>query len=320
MSRKNRKAFHITAIIILLALIILLLIGIYLIKLSNDLNVVTINKQALSAQPEISSEIKNIALFGVDMRNGQSGDARSDAIIIASVNKADNTISLSSILRDTAVEIEGYGTGKINSAYKRGGAELAIKTINQNFGLDITDYITVNFASMAEIIDAVGGIEITLTEAEVADANNSIYEQANVAGLPKDIIKSAGKQTLSGTQAVAYARIRYVKTSEGEHDDFGRTDRQREVIDATLAKIKQNGVFSYPSMASSLLPALETSLEFSEIISLSRVMLHKFEVLQQRFPERSALIGDGTIYIGSEQCLNADLNSTKEAIYRFIYH
>lgn len=111
---------------------------------------------------------------------------------------------------------------------------MAVKTLNQNFDLNIREYATVNFNQMAQIVDSVGGVDIELSEAERKDANRSIWEQSEVAGLPPDYIGSAGLQTLNGTQAVAYARIRYVGNA-----DFQRTSRQREVLRQIFEKVKK---------------------------------------------------------------------------------
>lgn len=121
-----------------------------------------------------SSDIVNIALFGVDQRNNQE-QVRSDSVMILSVDKKHNKIKIISLMRDTYVEIEGYGKTKLTHAYYYGGPQLAVKTINQNFGTNITEFATVNFQQMAAIIDAVGGVEIDISEAERKNANGSIF-------------------------------------------------------------------------------------------------------------------------------------------------
>ncbi len=154
--------------------------------------------------------------------------------MIATVDKRHNKIKLASVMRDSYVPIDGYGKNKLNSAYFYGGPELAIKTLNQTFGLDISDYVTVNFSEMAAIVDAVGGVEIDISEAERKDANHNMIEQAAMDGSQVDTIQKAGLQTLSGMQAVGYARIRHVGNA-----DFERTQRQRNVMQAIFKKGKE---------------------------------------------------------------------------------
>lgn len=257
--------------------------------------------------------VVNIALFGVDQREGETA-FRSDAIMILSVDKPGGKLKLSSIMRDSLVEIEGHGQTKITKAYFYGGPELAVKTLNQNFDLNIREYATVNFKQMADIIDAVGGVEIDISEAERENANNSIREQSLVAGLPADYIESAGLQTLNGTQAVAYARIRYVGNA-----DFERTSRQREVLRKVFDKALDMNPLQYPEFARKFLPTVETSLDLGDILSLADVMLKKPTLEDVRFPTNADLIGNGSITVNGENCLNLDLESTSEKLHAFIY-
>ena len=130
----------------------------------------------------MDDSIKNIALFGLDSRNGEF-TGRSDVIMILSVDNKHGKLKLTSILRDSELTIEGEGNDgsylnyvdKINAAYFYGGPELAIRTINQNFGLDIRDYVTINFANMASIVDAFGGVDIELTAEEVEAVNDNLW-------------------------------------------------------------------------------------------------------------------------------------------------
>ena len=131
---------------------------------------------ALGIQAGVFSDpqIQNIALFGVDAREEDDDTGRSDSLMILTVDKRHNKLKLTSILRDSEVQIEGYGSDKITHAYAYGGPELAIKTLNQNFYLDIQDYVTVNFFQMAKIVDAFGGVDLTITEDEMHEINNNL--------------------------------------------------------------------------------------------------------------------------------------------------
>ncbi len=318
MQKPKQKKLRFGFIVVFILFIVLVLGGLYFTQILSELNHNDLDKGKLGIAVPVKDNpndksVTNIALFGVDRRNNQK-DVRSDAIMVMSIDKKHNKIKLSSIMRDIAVEIEGHGKNKITKAYFYGGPELAVKTINQNFNLDITEYATVDFKQMATIVDAVGGVEIDISEAERLDANNSIYEQSAVAGLPQDIIKKAGLQTLSGTQAVAYARIRHVG-----NNDFERTDRQREVLGKMFSKALSMNKLQYPEFARKMLPAVETSLDIGEILGLSSIMLRDVQFKEMRFPMNSDLIGDGSIYINKEQCLDVDLELMTEHIRQFIY-
>ena len=217
-------------------------------------------------------------------------------------------------MRDTYVAIEGHSNTKLTHAYYYGGPQLAVKTINQNFGMNITEYATVNFQGMAEIIDAVGGVEIDISEAERQNANISIQEQA-AYGMEPDYIEKAGLQTLNGTQAVAYARIRYVGNA-----DFERTDRQRKVMEQLFYKALDMNPLQYPEFARKLLPYVETSLDIGEILGLSTIMLRDVSMEQLRIPMNEHLIGSGSIRDSSGgSCLNVDLEAATKTIQEFIY-
>ena len=153
-------------------------------------------------------DIVNIAVFGLDSRTHENS-GRSDLIMVLTFDSIHGKIKATSIMRDSLVDIKGVGNVKINSAYAYGGAKLAINTINRNFGLNITDYISVNFSQMAEIVDAVGGIEVEISEAERQNANKYIKEMAKEEGFEPDLIEESGAVKLRGYQAViirAYAR------------------------------------------------------------------------------------------------------------------
>jgi len=209
------------------------------------------------------NEVTTIALFGIDDRGDGAG--RSDAILLLTVDPGNHKVKVTSLMRDSYVNVDGYGMTKLGHAYIYGGAQLAIKTINQNFDLNITDYVTVNFNQLAEVIDALGGVEIDITEAERASANVNIREVAILNGDEggADYIEAAGLQTLSGSQAVGYARIRNVGNS-----DFERTERQRLVLNKLFDKALKLGPTQYPAVLAKILPLVQTSLTNSEILSI----------------------------------------------------
>lgn len=328
--KEGRRRKKIGWIILAVVLVLLAGIGIYVADILSGLNHQELDQDDLgissSSQTQQGQDpeggdgirddgdtsITNIALFGIDEREGET-QFRSDAIIIASVDKQHNKIKLSSLLRDTLVEIEGHGQDKLGHAYFYGGPQLAVKTLNQNFGLDIREYVTVNFAELANIIDAVGGIEIDVSEAEMLDANNSIWEQVQVAGLDPTPIEQPGLQILNGTQAVAYARIRHVGNA-----DMERTDRQREVLSKLFDKALSMNPLEYPEFARKFLPTVQTSLDIGEILGLAGIMLRDVTLEDARFPTNADLIGNGESIIDGVSYVNADIESTAERLQAFI--
>lgn len=209
--------------------------------------------------------VTNIALFGVDAPMGQKG--RSDAIMIVTIDKNSKKIKLSSIIRDSYVNIPDRGMDKVNHAYAFGGPELALKTLNSNFHLNIKDFATVNFTTLPKIIDILGGVSITVTNAEAAQI-----------GVPK-----AGTYNLTGGQALTYARIRKIDS------DFARSDRQRTVMEAIIKKMLNKPVTSYPSSLSKILPLVTTNMNSNDILSLAgSVVTNGIRTIEKnRFPEDS---------------------------------
>lgn len=259
-----------------------------------------------------SEEIVNIALFGVDRRNS-ADKGRSDAMMIATLDFKHDKIKLTSLMRDMYVPIEGHGQTKLNHAYAYGGAELAIKTINQNFGTDIRDYVTVDFFALESIIDAIGGVEINIKPEEVEYVNKYMQETARIQKKSVIPLEGDGIQELNGMQAVAYARIRYIGNG-----DFERTDRQRRVLSSMIQKVEKQGNSSIPQLLLKVTPHIETSLSRSDILSLGYEYFKQqpLPIEQERFPMdgdwSSAIINNGWY-------MKADLDSLKNQITSYIY-
>ena len=247
--------------------------------------------------------IENIALFGVDSRK-DTFTGLSDSIIIASINRKTGVVKLTSFARDTQVEIDGHGTQKINAAYSYGGPELAIKTLNQNFNMNIKDYVTINMRELIKAIDAVGGVTIEITETERIAANNLMVEMSN--NEPR--IKKSGTVTLTGAQATAYCRIRKIDS------DFIRTDRQRKVLESLFNKAKTLSLPKLLETVHIITPMVKTSLDNDEIISLSKVLTidgAKMESL--RFPH------DNTNYKSENYNIVYDLKQAADELHKFVF-
>ncbi len=223
---------------------------------------------------------RNIALFGVDARDGQLGKGtRSDTIIIASINQDTHEIKLVSVYRDTYLNLGNDSYNKCNGAYARGGPELAINMLNANLDMDITDYVTVGFSGLIEAIDVLGGIEIEVTKAEINHLNNYQLCMAEELGVDYIPVTKTGVQTLNGMQATAYCRIRYTKG-----DDFRRAQRQRDVLGAMMVKAKGASLSTLSEVVTSVLPSVNTSLNVNEIISVLGTVAEYNVVLSEGFP------------------------------------
>ena len=241
-------------------------------------------------------EIRNIALFGVDATDGKIG--RSDAIMILTLDTKHNKIKLTSIMRDSYVNIDGYGMDKINHAYAFGGPELAIKTLNENFGLNIKDFMSVNFSSMPQIIDKLGGVTIDITSEEAP----------HISGL-----SNAGKYNLTGAQALQYSRIRYASGG-----DYKRTERQRTVINGLFEKVTDISISKYPGLISDFLPLVTTNMSSGELLNIGKdfAVLLNNGLIQSRYPLDEDCKGktiNGVYY------LTFDLEQAKQKIHDYIF-
>lgn len=270
-------------------------------------------------QVDTGTDITNIALFGVDTRS-DSFTGNSDSIMILSVDKQHNKIKLTSVLRDSLVQVDGYGYTKITEAYGLGGPTLAIKTLNQNFQLDIRDYATINFAGMAEIIDAVGGVTINVSSAEIDMLNGLAAQMAASLGEPAPAkVTQPGPQILNGLQAVAYSRIRKVDNPDGSWGDYGRTDRQRAVMEQLFEKAMHMSPTQYPAFIQSILPYVETSLDIGEILNLATIFSRDNIVFEQAcVPSTEYTINAGYSYNGKSN-VYYNLDYAAGLIHSFIY-
>lgn len=214
-------------------------------------------------------QYRNIALFGVDPRNGQLGKGtRTDTIMICSINEVTGDVKLVSVYRDTYLNIGNDVYNKCNSAYAKGGPQQAITMLNMNLDLYITDFVTVGFEGLMDTIDALGGVDIDVTKAEIPHLNNyqaSMYcTEENPNNLTTNYVpvKNPGLQTLSGYQALAYCRIRAIG------NDFQRTERQRTVLQQILIKAKQKDPATLAKLATDIFPNIATSFDVDELLEL----------------------------------------------------
>lgn len=286
--------------------------------LFNKLEKVEIDKDDIGITEEVeeklsqySDSIINIALFGVDAVDGEAG--RSDSIMIATIDTVHKKLKLTSIMRDSYVAIDGHGNDKLNHAYAFGGPQLAIKTLNENFDLNIEDFASVNFETLPKIIDKIGGIELDIDAEELEYINNYVEHINAINGTNEPNIEAAGLQHVSGTQALAYCRIRY--TSGG---DYKRTERHREVLTEIFKKIETLPATSYPSLLLEVLPMVNTSLTYNEILDLGTEVLKLGDSSMEleRFPLDEYCEGQ---MINGVYYLTFDKETTVEQLHSYIF-
>lgn len=329
-NNKKNKIGIVIGIILILLILSLVVIGVVLVKGRIDkLNIVEINKDDLEVNNNLFNELNNgtitkdefedvitIALFGSDSRNVTNmSSGRTDSIIIASLNPKTKSIKLLSIPRDTYVNIPGYGMDKINHAYAYGGEQLLIKTINSNFGLAITEFVTIDFLGLAKIINAMGGIEIEITKAEMEVINQYLIEIYELEGKQYVPLNKYGKITLNGEQAVAHCRNRYVGS------DFTRAERQRNVITAVVNKVSTLEINKALGLIDVALEQVSTNVDVTKYLGkltnvVTNVNEYKDNIISAQIPSSE---------YGSDKMINgiyyfaADLNKAKEDFKTYLY-
>ncbi|MDO5422536.1 MAG: LCP family protein [Eubacteriales bacterium] len=276
---KRRRRIFALEIVVLLCVMVY---AAYYVVIQKKLNSIQIQEIALE-EVVINEEVQtdpvlqgetytNIALFGLDSRTGNLAQANSDTIIIASINHDTKEIKMVSVYRDSYLDI-GSGTyTKANAAYAYGGPTQAVAMLNSNLDLNITDYISVDMKAMVTIVDALGGIEITVTDEEAGYLNDYCVETTEIySGETYDRsndLPGGGTYLMNGIQAVAYTRIRYTAGN-----DFKRTGRQREVIELIVLKAKSAGLGTLNTIANEVFPMILTSYTPSRLISLGLSLL-----------------------------------------------
>ncbi|WP_299997376.1 LCP family protein [uncultured Clostridium sp.] len=262
-------------------------------------------------------DVITIALFGTDFtQNEKYGNlyGASDATMILGIDTKNNRLKLFSLMRDLYLDLPDGSGNKQNLNYTMayGGPELILKTINYNFNLTVDKFIYVSLHTLPTIIDKLGGVEINITSAELNYINSYIDNIDKENGTSTQKITSTGVQTLNGTQAAAYCRIRY---TEGR--DFKRTERQRDVLSALFQKFKTASISDLTTMMNEILPLVSTNLTNTEIISIvSKVLgMGVPQIEQSRFPldGKSEMIATDMLH------LTIDIDETTSDIHKFLY-
>ena len=274
--KKGRWLKVLGTILLTIILILAILIGLAYMYITNKLskmNTVQLDESQLGITAEASTKLakyRNIAIFGVDSREDDYGKGnRSDCMIIASINNETKEVRLISVYRDTYVNIQGHGLDKITHAYSYGEAPLAINTLNTNLDLNISEFVTVNFDSVSDAVDELGGVTINIENEEIKYINDYIDATAQITHNTAKHVTSAGRQTLDGVQAVAYSRIRY--TAGG---DYKRTERMRNVIEAMANKLKSKNIMEINNFMDEILPKVYTNISQKTIMSMIPDMMN----------------------------------------------
>lgn len=270
---------------------------------SLDLEEVVVDESNLSSD----SNIINILIVGSDKRASWSESGRSDCVMIGTIDKKHKRLKLSSLMRDMYIDIPNHGKDKFNAAYSYGGISLLYQTIAYNFDIQLDGYVLVDFAAFQKVIRKLGGVDVKLTDAE-ADYLVKAYKHGTVAKVVP------GMQTLNGAQALAYTRIRQDAAA-----DFGRTQRQRTVMQAILTKAKTKSLSQLTDLAGTVMPYITTDLSNDEIIGyMSDIVFMGTTTLdQQRIPIDNSYTQQR---VNNQAVLVPDMESNKSALQEFIFN
>ena len=325
--QKKRKGPGIfLRILFVLLLLVCIVGGFFFFKMRKVLNLQRVNsvdleetlKLGISPQVKNNEKMKgykNIALFGVDSRSGDllEGDNRSDSMMVCSIHEETGEIRLVSVYRDTILEVgDGYYT-KANSAYALGGPAQAINMLNQNFDLNIVDFVTVGFEGLAHTIDALGGIEIQIDEEEREYLNQYVHDMHLELGTEDTPVEESGTVLMNGIQATAYSRIRYTAG-----DDFKRAERQRTVLQKTLDKARESGPTALVAVANNVVGDMATSLSTAELLNLI-MKASNLELAGTGGLPQEEYRGFGSTYEDGEFILPLDLEENICWLHSFLF-
>lgn len=281
MSRKKKNWSTTKKVVLSLVMVLVILIGTVLGFYKHIKNKIYVKKE-----PSISSNdsefkevegITNVLLIGVDARDLDE-PCRSDSMIIATLDNNNKKVKLTSLFRDTLVDIPGHGEAKLNAAYMLGGPELLMKTVKETYNVSIDKYIIINFWGFETIVDYIGGIEVDVKDYQLEELNKYIGESTGGNDCP---VEKAGIQTLNGKQALSYARIRY-----NVGDEYERTDRQREVIFKVIEKLQNTKPSKYLGIMNTMLEYIKTNIDPLEALNMAYTIykLPSLDVEQLQIP------------------------------------
>ena len=318
--KKCRRRIWLLLLLLLLAVAAALLIAWQTVSRtiieSNVHSASVFDESDVAVTPELTPirrNVMNIALFGIDQQKGSVG--RSDAMLIVSIDKDNNKIKLTSIARDSLVPIEGHGEEKITHAWAYGHAKLALKTINQNYGMNITEYAYVNFNEFIDAVDYLGGVYLELTSAEQTHLNQTVMrrECENHYGYEPPLIPGDGRQLLNGVQALQFARNR----TDG---DGNRTTRHQEVLMAVYERVKSQPLTKLHATVSRMLRLCHTSMDSDTLSNLATWALttapsvETYSLPNAQIPTQNGIIDNKRGWVRVY-----DLDLATQLLHRFIY-
>lgn len=316
MRKQKRKKRSIFKTMLSILLIIFILLNILLLKYLGKVNYVENGTRQVTNASMKSSDVLNVLVIGSDTRSSEER-GRTDSMILLSVNKKTKEFTMTSFMRDMYVEIPSYGWAKMNEAYVHGGAEMLMDTIELNFDIAVDKYVYVDFFAFVDIVDALGGIELDISDEEAEGMIPPMAEQNKYLGNKKgtDYLTSGGENMkANGNQALAYARLRYVGNS-----DFERTERQRTVITKILEKSTKIGPFKFNNFANACMSNLTTNMTKSELYLLTyrAPFILGYENQELRIPAEGAYTYGNH---NSQSTLDVDFDKCKQDLNKTIYH
>lgn len=316
--KKRKRILLFVGEILLLAVMLLVLWGVTRTEKVGYLEIpeeeIVINESVSEEQIEIMKGYRNVALFGVDSTVGAlTKNTRSDTIMVASINQDTKEIKLVSLYRDTFLNLGNDKYNKCNAAYANGGPKQAISMLNANLDLNISEFVTIGFAGLIDVIDALGGVPMDITSAEITHLNS--YQYCIAENLKRDYtpVTNTGMQVLDGMQATGYCRIRYTKG-----DDFRRTERQRDVLKAIMEKSKNVSASQLVEIANNVFEEVYTSFGLTEITELLGEASQYRVVADDGFP-REDMRWTGNIGSPGDSIVPNDLVSNVSWLHEFLF-
>lgn len=320
--REKKKRKKILLFIVEIFVLLVMVVVLYGVLKGEKVGKVELNADELVINEEVKEReettnmkgYRNIALFGVDSTTGAlTKNTRSDTIMIASINQDTGDCKLVSVYRDTYLNLSNDTYNKCNSAYAKGGPEMAINMLNMNLDMNITDFVTVGFAGLTDTIDALGGIMIDVDSSEIHHLNSYQFTMAEDLKRTYNEVTETGYQLLNGLQATAYCRIRYTAG-----DDFKRAERQREVLMAVAEKAKTASPATLNEIANDVFSEVYTSLDLTEIVELLGGISKYNIVGQAGFPDEQYRT-TGTIGSKGSCVIPLDLKENVEWLHQFLF-
>lgn len=327
----NPTILAIKILLVVLAILIAIAAGIYIliqVKLNeigrvdhggktdntySDVSDETIDIEGIDwGEAQVATKVKgvvNILLVGQDSRADEERQ-RSDSMILFSVNTNSKELTMISFMRDLAVQIPEYGTRKLNAAYQYGGFELLDETLSQNFSVNVDYNVEVDFVGFKDIINTLGGIDLELTQEEADYINTEVNKRNKVN---KSYLVE-GVNHMTGQQALWYARTRHVGNS-----DFGRTQRQRIVLQKIFSMLKKSSWMKLLKVYDNVADNVSTDMTNTQILSIafSAYTMGVDDINSYRIPA-TGMYTENANMLGSV-LIPSDWDATRTLIHDYLY-